>query len=125
MRVEDAKALQEEMDKIRTRRDGLVDLLADELIEKGDYRRQKARMDGQLEAIDVQLKRAAQNQIFHDFIGLHDKAKVAKVFDDMEIDRQRTLLEALFEKIVVNPLGVSGWAARKIPTGTGIDVKWN
>jgi hypothetical protein len=121
---EAAKELHEEAAKVRTKLDQLVEDYADDTLSKRAYLIAKERNEGKLESIQMMLNRSARSRIYDGFIGLSDPVKVAEVYDAMPIDRQRTLLEGLFEKIVVNPLGVSGWAAKKLPIGTKIRVFW-
>jgi DNA invertase Pin-like site-specific DNA recombinase len=123
--IEEARELHEEASGLVTRIDGLAEDYADGTLDKRAYQIAKERLEGKLEAVGAQISRAARSHVFDGLVGLSDPAKVAKMFDDMPVDRQRSLLEGLFEKIVVHPLGVTGWNVRKIPVGTAIDVHWN
>lgn len=123
--MEAARELAEESGKIRAKIDSLTEDYSDDTLSKHDYLVAKNRQLGKLEAIEAQMKRSAKSRVFDPFVGLSDLAKIAKVFDDMPIDHKRALLEGHFEKIIVYPLGVKGWAVRDIPVGTGIDVRWN
>lgn len=119
------RELHEQVTQARRRIDGLAEDYADGTLDKNAYRIAKARLEGKLEVLEASVARSAKSRIFAPFMGVEGLEGVAKVFDGMDVDRQRALLEALFHKIMVYPLNVSGWAAKKLPVGTGVDVVWN
>lgn len=118
---EGVHALHEEAANIRTRMDSLANDFAEGDLSPSQLRVANQKLQSKLAAVESRLARASGSYAFDGLLGIED---IAAYWDGLSIDKQRAIICALCDKIVVNPLSVKGRAAAKIPVGTGFEVHW-
>ncbi|SHW95130.1 site-specific recombinase, DNA invertase Pin [Mycobacteroides abscessus subsp. abscessus] len=114
--------LHAEASAIRTQIDSYGLELAEGNLTVGQVKIATERLQGKLDDIKARLRQITRTDIFEDLIGAEDQLEV---WESLDINRKRTLIETLCSAIVINPLGASGHTAAKLPMGTNIDVHWN
>jgi DNA invertase Pin-like site-specific DNA recombinase len=122
MGKEEAEALRDEASNIQLRMDSLANDFAEGDLTASQLRVATASLRAKLDEIDSKLTHATGTQVFEGLLGVTDFEAYWE--DELDVDKRRALIRALCDKILVNPLGVKGRAAGKLPVGTGIEVHW-
>ena len=67
------------------------------------------------------MARLAKSEVFDGLIGAAD---LKAAWEKFSLDRKRAVIKALCDEIVVEPMGVKGRAASKLPLGYRIKIHW-
>ncbi|MDM2418347.1 recombinase family protein [Mycobacteroides abscessus] len=114
--------LHAEASAIRSQIDSYGLELAEGNLTVGQVKVATGRLQAKLDDVKARLRKITQADVFEDMLGVEDQLAV---WESMDINRRRALIETLCSAIVVNPLGASGHAAAKLPMGINIEVHWN
>lgn len=116
------EALHNEATALRTRRDSLGAEFAAGNLTAGQVKVATETLDKRLREVEAQLAQVAKSEVFEGLIGAPD---LKQRWEDMDLDRKRAVIKALVDKIEVQPMGVKGRAANKLPMGYGIKIHWH
>jgi len=114
-------ALHNESTTLRTRKDALGAEFAAGNLTAGQVKVATETLDKRLRDVEAQLAQVAKSEVFDGLIGAPD---LKRRWEDMGLDRKRAVIKALVDKIEVQPMGVKGRAANKLPMGYGIKIHW-
>lgn len=126
---ENADALYEEAATIRTRMDSLANDFAEGELTASQLRIVTEKLQSKLADVETRLSRLSGTTVFKGLLGVKDIAAYWDGPKDEDptrrIEKQRALILALCDEIVIQPLGVVGRAANNVPRGTGFEVHWH
>lgn len=109
---DDLDALREQARALRARLDSLAVEFADGVLSAAQIRTITKRINGQLEEIESILRDSQRSHVFDGLVGLGPEARdVAEVFNNLDLDRQRAVIDALLS-ITVKPTGRCGRTLR-------------
>ncbi|MGA9362584.1 MAG: recombinase family protein [Mycobacterium sp.] len=115
------KALHNEATTLRTRKDALGLAFADGTMQPGQVKVATEALDARLREVEAQLAQVAKSEVFDGLIGAAD---LKAAWEKFSLGRKRAVIKALCDEIVVDPMGVKGRAANKLPLGYGIKIHW-
>jgi DNA invertase Pin-like site-specific DNA recombinase len=118
---DEVERLHNEATTLRTRMDSLGLAFANGTMKPGQVKVATEALEARLREVEAQLARVAKSEVFDGLIGTPD---LKAAWEEFSLDRKRAVIKALCDEIVVDPMGVKGRAANKLPLGYGVKIHW-
>ena len=105
--LDQQKAIQQSVIKIEKRKQQLLRLFEDELIEKGEFARERASLDSEKKFLEKELEDVSQKVYSNNLSNFDIQAalssihNLAEVFEELDLQERKELLRTVINKIVV------------------------
>lgn len=121
--ADEIDALHEEVSTLNTRIESFAIERAEGLMTAKQVAVATAAVQAKIDAINAKLRESSASPLMQRLAETKPE-DMEDVWDDIGTDQQRTVIQMLCDKIVVDTLGTKGRGAAKLPIGYGIHFHW-